>query len=375
MPTLSLTPAEKAHIQALGEPPSLSGFLRCLATVADQRASSDDRRRANDRLANQYRARATNPWTAPDRPDEVRSLSATSGISGGFLLPETVAPTVAAIAERSLIRRRATIVEMDAVKVRVPTLRPITPTTPGQTPFYGGFNPEWMNEDTATLPEADPEFGAAELVISQLCGSFAVPRRLIFSTTNFDALAAEIMGGAVAAIEEWAFFNGNGNGKPLGILNSDALVTTAARASGTAIADADIHAAWAKMLPSSKPSAVWASGVAAEEKALASIGSDVRPAPADSAAAYSYLGRPWVATEKLPGLNTAGDLVAIDPRYYLVGNGGTEIAASPHFDFRHGLIWFRVVHLVAGMPWVNEALTLTDGTTTVSPFVALAPSA
>jgi hypothetical protein len=32
---------------------------------------------------------------------------------------------------------------------------------------------------------------------------------------------------------------------------------------------------------------------------------------------------------------------------------------------------FRFVHRVAGMPWMNDVLTMEDASTTLSPFVSL----
>jgi hypothetical protein len=48
-----------------------------------------------------------------------------------------------------------------------------------------------------------------------------------------------------------------------------------------------------------------------------------------------------------------------------------EVAVSEHFKFQNNQIAYRFVHRVGGLPWINGAITLQDGTTTVSPFVGL----
>ena len=78
-------------------------------------------------------------------------------------------------------------------------------------------------------------------------------------------------------------------------------------------------------------------------------------------------------TEKLPALNTAGDILLVDPTYYLIGDrSGVAIAYSEHYKFVNDQGTWRFVKRVDGQPWVNAAITLQDGTRTVSPFVALA---
>lgn len=370
MSTLTMTGTRIDAVPSGFDTASLSNYLRCLRQIADSKTAPDERRRAENRLTTQFRAKYK-PWTDPDGSAEARDLSSTSGITGGFLVPDTVAPTVyRAIAERSLVRRRATTFKVTGAKTRVPVLAPVTPTEPGQSPFFGGFLPRWSPE-ASPIPESEPAFNAAELGVYPLVGTFGVSAGLLNTVANFDSFAIEIMAGAVSAVEEWEFLNGNGIGKPLGIRNSGALLTTAARGGSGAIVKADIHKLWAGLLPSSKPTAVWAAGVGAEQQALVDIGAAVTPAPADSGAAYSYLGRPFVTTERCPALNVKGDLVLIDPRYYLIGDGGLEISASSHYDFRNNCWWFRVISMVGGMPWVNTPITLVDGSTQVSPFVAL----
>jgi HK97 family phage major capsid protein len=87
---------------------------------------------------------------------------------------------------------------------------------------------------------------------------------------------------------------------------------------------------------------------------------------------YGLLGRPVVVTEKLPGINVAGDFGFYDFSQYLIGDRGTmEVAASEHYKFINNQIVYRFVHHVAGKPWMNNAITLSDASTTVSPFVYL----
>jgi hypothetical protein len=49
-----------------------------------------------------------------------------------------------------------------------------------------------------------------------------------------------------------------------------------------------------------------------------------------------------------------------------------EVAASEHVNFLKNQMTWRVVERVDGEPWVEKAITLADGTSTVSPFVTIA---
>ena len=87
---------------------------------------------------------------------------------------------------------------------------------------------------------------------------------------------------------------------------------------------------------------------------------------------WSLLGRPAIPTEKVPALGTKGDLMLLDPSFYVVGDRmQIEIAASEHVNFLKNQMTWRVVERVDGQPWLEKAITLQDGTSQVSPFIVL----
>ena len=87
---------------------------------------------------------------------------------------------------------------------------------------------------------------------------------------------------------------------------------------------------------------------------------------------WSLMGRPAIPTEKLPALGGTGDLLLIDPTLYVVGDRmQIEIAASEHVNFLKNQMTWRFVERIDGRPWLDNAITLQDGSTQVSPFVVL----
>jgi hypothetical protein len=79
----------------------------------------------------------------------------------------------------------------------------------------------------------------------------------------------------------------------------------------------------------------------------------------------------------LPALCTRGDLLLIDPGYYVIGDrgpnpgGDLEVSVSDVASFLKNQLTIRVVQRVDGQPWLNGPITLADAATQVSPFVVL----
>ncbi|HYV40099.1 MAG TPA: phage major capsid protein, partial [Gemmataceae bacterium] len=87
----------------------------------------------------------------------------------------------------------------------------------------------------------------------------------------------------------------------------------------------------------------------------------------------TLFGIPIVVSEKLPALGTLGDVLLMDLRHYLVGDRQmVEIAYSEHFKFQNNQSAWRFVARVDGQPWIRSAVTLSDASSTLSPFVGLA---
>jgi HK97 family phage major capsid protein len=363
---------------------SFGDFLRQVAIVADSRASHRQRERAHELLANLYESRY-NAWDGDDRSREVRDLAQSSGTAGGYTVPGGMYDQLMQVAgEASIVRSRAQIVPMATDEIDVPLLDQTTAPSAGNTAFYGGVTATWSAE-AATLSETEPKFRQAKLTAHELTGYTEVSRTLIQnSAISVDALLRQLFGGAVGWYEDYAFLRGNGIGKPLGVLNSPALIATAARGSATAITFANARKVWVRVPMSSRSRVVWLVSQAAEEAVLDMTGTansvfvptGYYITGTNNAAGqplnYALLGRPAIVSEKLPALNTLGDFMAVDFGMYLVGDRRSmEVATSEHYKFATNQIAYRFVHRVGGMPWLNAAITLADASTTVSPFVAL----
>lgn len=369
-------PAKKGMFPAIrtkGSNEGFGDFLRCVYGACCGKSS-----KAVDRLGKAYGSEV-NDWG-----DERKDLMTTTGPGGGYTVPpQYYAELLQYTAEAAIMRPGATMIPMGGPQVSIPVLDQTTAPTAGNTSFFGGVAATWLGEG-APIPETDPKFRQTSVKAHKLAGLTEVTRELLDdSAFGIESLLYTLFGRAVAWYEDYAFLRGDGVGQPLGVLNSPALLKTAARTGAATITLSDITNMYSIMLPEAMRRGVWVTSVPALPKIfqmtgaansvfipngfVAGSGGAVQNMPN-----LQLLGNPLIVTEKLPGLNTVGDLLFLDRQSYLIGDRGTlEIAASEHYRFGHHMIVFRFIHRVAGQPWVNSPLTLADATTRVSPFIAL----
>jgi HK97 family phage major capsid protein len=193
---------------------------------------------------------------------------------------------------------------------------------------------------------------------------------------SVDGIIARAFGKAIGSSEEYAFFRGDGVGKPLGILNSGALIS-ATRSAASTVALADLAQMVSDFMPGSWSQGAWFFQPAVIDQIIQLISTPVSWIGRDMADSWqrpTLLGYPLYAVGCLPALNTAGDILLVDPNYYLIGDSaaGLRIAFSEHYKFVNDQLTWKVTKRVDGQPLVNNAVTGEDGSTTFSPFVALA---
>jgi HK97 family phage major capsid protein len=363
---------------------SFGDYLQAIVAITDRNTPREDYERSQDRLRNFYRS-TYNDYGKAATPER-RSLATTSGVAGGYTIPNDFRAQLMAFAdEQAIVRPRATVIPMQGLEIEIPVLDQGTAVTGGSS-HYGGILMGWTGEES-DKSESEPKFKQAKLTAHELSGYCAVSRTLLMkSPLSIDALLFSLFGRSVAREEDRAFFRGNVGGKPLGIQFAPVTITTGtARGSATAISFANATAVWTRVLPESRGRGVWVASQSAESAVLSMAGTSnavfhptgVYTAATDTMNAgpsgvMLYM-RPVLISSLLPTLNTAGDFGFYDFSEYLIGDPGLmEVATSEHYLFRKGQIAFRLIHYVGGMPWAPAPLMLDDGSTTASPFVTLA---
>jgi HK97 family phage major capsid protein len=301
-----------------------------------------------------------------------------SGVTGGYIVPpDFYRQLLAVVAEQTFIRPRAWVQPMASATLQFPYLDVTTVQSAGVSPFFGGVQMYWT-EEAQTRTETEPQFKMMELKAHELSG-YSVSSNVLLADAAFglEKFLFTIFGQAIAWFEEYAFLQGNGVGKPQGMLTAPATLLKN-RDTGNQISFNDVATMFSKLLPASWSKAIWAFSPTtvpqllqlkdgANRAIFISIDQGVTKSPV-----WSLLGRPAIVTEKLPALGTKGDLMLLDPSLYVLGDRmQIEVAASEHVNFLKNQMTWRVVERVDGQPWLEKAITLQDSTTQVSPFVAL----
>lgn len=247
---------------------------------------------------------------------------------------------------------------------------------------WGGVRAYWTAEAGDKTASA-PHFRQIDLSLNKLTGLAYATDELL---ADAGALEAVLM---TAFSEEFGFklddaiMNGDGAGKPLGILASNALVSVAKENGQPAdtLQPENIIKMWSRMYNRSRLNAVWFINQDIEPQLFTLAiqvgtggGTVYMPPGGLSGQPYGTLfGRPVIPVEQCATLGDKGDIVLADlSQYILIDKGGVQSASSIHVRFVNDESVFRFVYRVDGQPIWHSSLTPYKGSSnTVSPFVTL----
>lgn len=318
----------------------------------------------------------------------LKALNENAGGEGGFLVPEEFRANLMMMAlQQGFIRPRATVLPMPRGNLKFPVIRDTTHVSS----VFGGVIAYWESEAGNIANNASqPTFAQVGLVAKKLTGYTVAGNELLNdSAIALEALLMSLFPEAIRYYEEEAFVNGNGAGQPLGILNSGCTITQTAetsQAAGTVVYE-NVVKMYARMLPSSVNRAIWlynpavfpqlatmalSVGTGGSAVWISNVGGNGYGGAANTPPA-TILGRPAFPSEHCQALGTAGDIMLVDPAYYVIGDTQElSIASSMHVNFTSDQIVWRFIERLDGRPWLDSALTPKYGTNSVSPFIVLA---
>lgn len=175
--------------------------------------------------------------------------------------------------------------------------------------------------------------------------------------------------------------NGDGNGKPLGFMNANCLVTVAKESgqSAATVAVANLLKMYSRILRTGG-SPVWLMNADVLPQVAALTIGNVPAwlplnAPITGGPDGQILGRPVVFNEHMQTLGTVGDIVLGDLSGYALATkagGGIDFAASIHLYFDYNVQAFRWTFRIGGQPYLSAAVSPKNGSNTKSHFVTLA---
>ena len=347
------------------------------------------------------RSAAIQPGTTDPRLLELNRRAAASGASeavpsdGGFLITPDFSDEIMTIAHDTgmvYTNGRKLPLSENTNAIKIPG---IDEQSRADGSRWGGVRMYWQNEADA-LVGSKPKFRQIELVLSKLTGLFYATDEIIADSRLLGSIVTQAFGEEVGFKMDDAAINGDGAGKPLGILKSNALVTVS-KESGQAAATIlmqNVTKMWYRLHARSRMNAVWYVNQDVEGQLLtmslpvgvggSSVVDGLGPAggrlysPAGPFGdGYGRLfGRPVVPIEQAQTLGTVGDIILADMSQWVwVDKGSMQQAVSMHVRFLNDEMTYRFIYRVSGSPIWHTALTPFNGSNSVSPFVALATRA
>ncbi|MBW2060935.1 MAG: phage major capsid protein [Deltaproteobacteria bacterium] len=247
---------------------------------------------------------------------------------------------------------------------------------------WGGVEAFWAGEaDEYTASK--PKFRQMRLELGKLTGLCYATDELLDDATALEAVIR------LAFSEEFGFkiddaiIHGLGSDQPLGIMNSDCLITVDAESEQGAntVEFKNIVNMWARMWGRSRPNAVWLINQDIEPQLYTmtmTVGQGgvavYLPTGGLNDSPYSQLlGRPVIPVEYCESLGSKGDIILADfSQYLLVDKGGVDSARSIHVRFVYDETTFRFTYRLDGQTIWEAPLTPHKGGSTLSPFVTLA---
>lgn len=142
------------------------------------------------------------------RPDVQDALHIGTDSEGGYLVPdEYEKQLIEALEEENIFRKLATVIKTSSGDRKIPVV-----ASKGSA--------SWVDEE-GLIPESDDTFGQVSIGAYKLGTLIKVSNELLAdSVFNLEAYISKEFGRRCGAKEEEAFFNGDGTGKPVGVLHA-----------------------------------------------------------------------------------------------------------------------------------------------------------
>lgn len=305
------------------------------------------------------------------RDVEGRAMDMTTGAEGGVLVPPTYMETIMQVTpQQAVFRPRATVIPAgtppDSAMI-IPTL-----DQSGTQGVYAGVTVKWLAEG-ATKAETAPALKDIQLFPREVAAYVTVTDKLLRNAEAASTLVTNLLRKAIIGSEEAAFGNGNGVGKPTGIINH-ASALTVNRTTANSVVYNDLVAMLAKMwFDDSQP--VFIANQTCLPKLMTMttpLGQLVWQPSAREGFPSTLLGYPLLLNQRQPALGTKGDLMFVDlPKYLIKDGSALAIEASPHVYFTNNKTVIKAYWNVDGMPWLTDSILSEDGVTRLSPFMVL----
>ncbi|HUX12710.1 MAG TPA: phage major capsid protein [Spirochaetia bacterium] len=304
---------------------------------------------------------------------QMRAMNITDASSLGLLIPDQFeAGTLQLTGTGGHVRQRARVIpagEFPDQKFVKRVLRQ------GQMGAYNGILFNWIGEGVAPVDESKLQYDRFTLDPSdkKLAGFYITSEESLQNPTSVTADMEASFRGALGETEDDVFINGDGVGKPRGILSSPGRYEVA-RKTALKFAFDDVVQMAKHMYPRAT-NRNWEISLDLYDQVAAMVDGANRyimiAGDATKGIPDILHGRPIFWSEIQPAAGTAGDVILVDWSFYFIKDGsGPYFATDPYTRFLEGEIRVKMVTKIDGDTWIKAPLKLKNGMS-VSPFIVL----
>lgn len=287
------------------------------------------------------------------------------GTVGGYVVPQDVGMRLwQTVAEQSLFRGKALVVETDAPEVTLPLPDAVTaPGVSGVPGYFGGVQLSFAAEQKV-LAETEPRLRAVTLKPWLLSGYALGSVPWARDGLGVEAALVRLFGDAVAWFEDYFWVNGTGVGQPLGVLTGSGVLKVT-RNTVNQFKPVDAANMLADLLPASVGRGAWL----VSPTALAQLVQFAGWIPNGPLLLH---GMPVYSSGKVPTLGTLGDVTLTDPYLYVIAQRqGLAVDVSEHSALLTAQMTWRVTERVDGCPWLSGTVQMADASTLTAATVLL----
>lgn len=247
---------------------------------------------------------------------------------------------------------------------------------------FGGVQMYWASEG-ATVAASKPQFRELKMDLEKMMGFAYCTDEMLTDAAFMTGFFGTAFTLAADRLLTESVISGDGVGKPLGLLNSKAIIAVdkeASQAAGTFLG-ANAIKMQARAMPRNRDRLVWLMHPDAEELLpYLSIQSGEAAKflwnPEGGLGNFDtqrVLNKPVLFEDSCSALGSKGDINLVDPMYYILLTKGTAKQDwSVHVEFLTDQNCFRMVYRCNGAPKIEKPLTIKNSAKTRSPFVTLA---
>jgi HK97 family phage major capsid protein len=237
----------------------------------------------------------------------------------------------------------------------------------------GGVRGYWVAE-AGTITGSKPKFRQFEVKPKKVAALCYATDEQLQDSTNLESWLTRVVPSELRFMAEDAIYEGDGVGKPLGIMNSDCLIAIARESSGL-ITFKDIITMWSRRWAGVRDY-VWLINQDAmpqiDSLMLVSGSAAIPPrfVDYDAQGVLRMKGAPVLEVEYAATVGDPGDIMLASlSQYQAAEKGGVQSASSIHVQFVTDETAFRFTYRIDGQPTWGDDLTPLHGSNTVSPFV------